>query len=63
MKPALQNSFSSIVDTDLVQADLDNIYEWSNQINMVLNDVKFELLRYGKNEQFKNWTKRQTKFW
>ena len=53
-------SVSSTEDTKLLQSDLNNIYQWSNQNNMVLNDVKFELMRYGKNDQLKNETNYQT---
>ena len=50
----------SVEDTNLLQSDLDKIYEWSNINNMLLNDIKFELLRYGINLQLKNETNYQT---
>ena len=36
-----------------MQSDLDKIYEWTDQNNMELNDLKFELLQYGHNEDIK----------
>ena len=33
-----------------LQHDLNSIYEWTTLNNMELNEVKFELLRYGNNE-------------
>ena len=39
-----------------LQEDLQRIYQWTHDNNMKLNDVKFELLRYGKNECIKDQT-------
>ena len=43
-------------DASLLQDDLNSIYQWSRTNNMVFNDVKFELLRYGNNEDVKRNT-------
>ena len=49
-------SIDSIQDTIKLQQDLDKIYQWSDEANMVLNDVKFELIRYGNNTTIKEAT-------
>ena len=36
-----------------LQEDLFHIYQWSVTNNMQFNDLKFELLRYGKDEELK----------
>ena len=40
-------------DLEELQADLDRVYQWQSQNNMLFNSKKFELLRYGKNEELK----------
>ena len=47
-------------DTFTLQNDLDKVYQWTDDNNMMLNDVKFEVLRHGKNEQLKNETSYKT---
>ena len=49
-------SVKSIDDALLLQNDLDKIYEWTKNNNMELNDLKFELLRYGRDEHLKEET-------
>ena len=44
-------------DIALLQEDLQQIYKWTDDNNMKLNDVKFELLRYGPNQLIKDQTK------
>ena len=44
----------SLEDVQRLQADLDKIYKWSKDNSMELNDLKFELLRYGLNLLLKN---------
>ena len=46
----IQN-FSDVED---FQKDLDKIYQWSKENNMVFNATKFEVLKHGKNEELKN---------
>ena len=53
-------SVSSIQDTITLQQDLNKIYKWSDIANMVLNDIKFELLRYGINNELKEATSYKT---
>ena len=43
-------------DVASLQDDLERIYTWTNENNMKLNDVKFELLRYGPNQLIKDQT-------
>ena len=47
---------NSVSDTCLLQEDLNAIYAWSAIANMLLNDDKFEALRYGDNQQLKDNT-------
>ena len=41
-------------DMEELQDDLQNIYDWQQENNMLFNGNKFEMLRYGKNEDLKN---------
>ena len=43
-------------DAELLQQDLNHIYDWSSRNNMQFNHSKFELLRYGINNDLKNAT-------
>ena len=43
-------SVKSINDIEKLQSDLQRIYKWTDDNNMELNDIKFELLRYGPNQ-------------
>ena len=45
---------NSLDDVQNLQEDLDKIYKWSKDNSMELNDLKFELLRYGLNLLLKN---------
>ena len=54
------NSIKSIEDTILLQEDLDRIYSWSDEANMELNDIKFEVVRYGDNDVIKTSTTYKT---
>jgi hypothetical protein len=40
-------------DVESLQKDLDRVYEWADSNNMKFNSTKFEVLRYGKNEEMK----------
>ena len=40
-------------DVENLQGDLDTVYKWADMNNMQFNCGKFELLRYGKNEELK----------
>ena len=43
-------------DLESFQEDLDKLYNWAENNNMTFNGTKFELLRYGYNEDLKNAT-------
>ena len=40
-------------DVENLQKDLDKIYKWQSENNMLFNGKKFEMLRYGKNNELK----------
>ena len=46
-----------------LQNDLFQIYNWSQANNMKFNSLKFELIRYGKNNQLKESTTYVTPEW
>ena len=46
----------SLQNTTALQKDLDTIYNWVSVNNMIFNDTKFELLRYGENKFLKEST-------
>ena len=41
-------------DMEAFQEDLEELYKWQKENNMIFNGTKFEVLRYGKNEELKN---------
>ena len=43
-------------DVESLQTDLEKLYNWQESNNMLFNSKKFELLRYGKNQDLKNST-------
>ncbi|KAK3860036.1 hypothetical protein Pcinc_033886 [Petrolisthes cinctipes] len=43
-------------DTVLLQEDLNTIYRWAAENNMLFNESKFEALRYGSNNNIKEHT-------
>ena len=43
----LSRSINNAQDVDLLQEDLNKVYNLANKNNMVFNDSKFELLRCG----------------
>ena len=49
-------SIKSVADADLLQQDLDQVYQWAASNNMEFNSSKFELLRYGTNSDLKDAT-------
>ena len=52
----IAKGIDSIEDAQNLQDDLETLYHWSSDNNMQFNDVKFELLRYGRNIHLKNET-------
>ena len=53
-------SINSMDDVQKLQSDLQLIYYWTVSNNMELNDIKFELLRYGLNQTIKDVTEYYT---
>ena len=49
-------SITSRENCDQLQADLNTIYDWQTKNNMLFNEDKFELLRYGRNKHIKQST-------
>ena len=43
-------------DVEGLQNDLEQLYEWAKQNNMVFNGTKFQVIRYGHDEDLKNNT-------
>ena len=39
-----------------LQEDLDRLYEWAKINNMICNGTKFQVVRYGHDEDLKNYT-------
>ena len=50
----IAKEIKNINDTKFLQSDLDKVYKWSSKNNMVLNDIKFESLKYGRDESLKS---------
>ena len=51
---------TTIQDTKLLQRDLNKIYNWATENNMEFNETKFEVLRYGRDNNIKENTNYQT---
>ena len=47
---------SGVNDASKLQTDLNNVYKWADENNMEFNSLKFEVLRYGKDEALKIFT-------
>ena len=43
-------------DVEALQNDLDKLYTWAKDNNMVFNGTKFQVMRYGQDENLKNET-------
>ena len=43
-------------DVEDLQRDLDNIYDWQKENNMLFNNKKFEMMRYGSQVEIKTYT-------
>ena len=46
----------TVEDVRSLQESLQKLYDWSDQNNMLLNDGKFEAIRYGLDELLKSLT-------
>ena len=49
----IMNKIANIEDIYHLQNDMNAMYRWSETNNMVLNDLKFELLQYGRDNDLK----------
>ena len=49
----LSRSVSGVCEASFLQTDLEKIYEWSVENNMMFNAKKFEVLRYGPDDVLK----------
>ena len=49
----LMGKIKSEEDVEHLQTDLDKIYSWAENNNMLFNNKKFELLRYGPDQDIK----------
>lgn len=49
----LMKEISNNTDVKFLQNDLDVVYQWTSLNNIQLNGLKFEHLKYGKNEELK----------
>jgi hypothetical protein len=49
-------AISSPQDAQLLQQDLEAVYRWAEENNMLFNDKKFDALRYGTNQELKDST-------
>ena len=49
-------AIKSVEDADLLQQDLNQVYQWAESNNMDFNSSKFDLLRYGHNKYLKDAT-------
>ena len=47
----IKKAIQSILDTFMLQRDLNRLYKWSEVNNMKLNEKKFEHLHYGKHQK------------
>ena len=52
----LMGKISNEEDVEKLQQDLNHIYSWAEENNMLFNNKKFELLRYGRDEEIKHST-------
>ena len=47
---------TNLIDSFMLQHNLNNIYKWAERNNMQLNDLKFEHIHYGKNKELVSFT-------
>jgi len=52
----ISHGIASTEDAAQLQSDLQTVYGWQHENNMLFNEKKFELLRYGKNQDIKEAT-------
>lgn len=44
---------TSVEDIEKLQADINKVFNWTAENNMMFNSNKFQVLRYGQNEDLK----------
>ena len=54
--PKIIKGIKNEEDVEELQKDLDKLYNWAKENNMVFNGSKFQLMRYGSDENIKNDT-------
>ena len=47
----IKDSIKNEDDVEKLQGNLDKLFEWQTENNMLLNGSKFQILRYGPNEE------------
>ena len=52
----VKKAIRSEEDVESLQLDLNKLYDWAKSNNMVFNGTKFQVVRYGNNEQLKEET-------
>ena len=52
----VKKGIKSEEDVEDLQADLEKLYTWAKENNMVFNGTKFQVMRYGNDEELKNNT-------
>ena len=53
----VSRSIHNSTNVGTLQTDLDKIYAWQDKNNMQFNEGKFELLKYGRNQELKSDSK------
>ena len=52
----IKKGVTSEEDVEVLQDDLEKLYSWAQENNMVFNGTKFQVIRYGHNEDLRNST-------
>ena len=52
----VKKGIKSEEDDEDLEADLEKLYTWAKENNMVFNGTKFQVMRYGNDEELKNNT-------
>ena len=52
----VKKPIKNVEDVESLQLDLTKLYEWAKSNNMVFNGTKFQVVRYGQNEELKEDT-------
>ena len=49
----ISRGIQTVEDIEILQNDLNTVYNWQQENNMLFNEKKFELLRYGTDHELK----------